>query len=344
MPETIINNFQNLHVLVAGDVMVDHYRWGEVARISPEAPVPVVTIRKSESRLGGAANVALNCKSLGAKVSVASVIGEDEDGKTLLTLLQEKGIDTSLIHQSPVRQTTSKTRILSRSQQMLRIDSEMDEDLNTKEEHAFIDAILRYLQIQKPDVLILEDYNKGVLKENVIQKIIRHCKTLGILIAVDPKQKNFFAYKGVDIFKPNIKEVRDALHIALEPINEETLADAHRLLKEQLEHQITFVTLSEKGVFYQDGTQGKMVPSHHRNIADVSGAGDTVIAVAAMVYAITKDKNRMAEYANIAGGLVCEEVGVVPVDKNKLMEEIKQIEAFSKDRMQDTEPGTHPKI
>jgi rfaE bifunctional protein kinase chain/domain len=330
-PEQLLASFQTIHVVVVGDVMVDHYRWGTVERISPEAPVPVVTIRKSESRLGGAANVALNCRSLGAKVSLASVIGMDQDGKRLMDLLREKEIDCTLVHQSDLRKTTSKTRILSRNQQMLRFDSEMEDELNIQEEHAFIDAVLRFLQIQKPDVLIFEDYNKGVLKENIIKKIIQHCQTLGIPVAVDPKKKNFFAYQGVDIFKPNLKEVREGLHISMEPVNESALIEAHKLLKERLKHQITFITLSEQGVFYQYADDGKIVPSHQRDIADVSGAGDTVIAVAAMVYTLTKNERLMADYANIAGGLVCEEVGVVPIDKDKLLKEITQIEALKND-------------
>ncbi len=325
MIDPILERLTQLHVIVIGDVMLDNYCWGDVDRISPEAPVPVVSILKKESRLGGAANVAVNCAALGARVSLASVVGKDDDGDTLLALLQEKGIGTELIQQSPDRMTTAKTRILSRNQQMLRFDTEIDEDLDTRDEHAFIDAVLRFLQIQKPDVLIFEDYNKGVLKENVIRKIITHAKTLGILIAVDPKRKNFFAYQGVDIFKPNLKEVRDGLNLSLDQVTEATLKGVHLALKEQLQHEISFITLSERGVYYHDATSGNILPSHIRNIADVSGAGDTVIAVAAMVYALTRDTLLMASYSNIAGGLVCEEVGVVSIDKEKLRSEIKNM-------------------
>jgi len=326
MPQDLLPDFSKLHVVVAGDIMLDIYRWGDVERISPEAPVPVVSIRRSESRLGGAANVALNCRALGAKVTVASVIGKDEEGAALLRLLEEHNIDAALVQQSERRTTTSKTRILSRNQQMIRLDAEMNEALDTQDEHAFIDATLRYLQIQKPDVLIFEDYNKGVLKQNVIEKITTHCRALNILIAVDPKLHNFFAYRHADIFKPNLKEVREGLHIALPAINEASMQQVHDLLQERLQHHITFVTLSEKGVYYNEGKNGKIVPSHLRNIADVSGAGDTVIAVAAMVYALTRDVARMAEWSNIAGGLVCEEVGVVPVNKQKLLEEIARLQ------------------
>lgn len=325
MSVEIFEEIAGLHVVVVGDVMIDNYRWGDVERISPEAPVPVVTIRRSENRLGGAANVALNCKALGAQVSMASVIGKDDDGRMLLQLLEEQGIDTSLVQQSDARMTTAKTRILSRNQQMIRLDSEMKDELNTRDEHAFIDATLRYLQIRKPQVLIFEDYNKGVLKENVIQKIIAHCKSLGIVVAVDPKLRNFFAYKGVDIFKPNLKEVREGLHIPLEQISEEAMEAVHHMLREQLQHSVSFITLSERGVYYHNESNGNILPSHIRNIADVSGAGDTVIAVAAVVYALTRDAGLMAAYSNIAGGLVCEDVGVVPVNKDKLLAEIRRL-------------------
>jgi len=327
MSQNIIESFSNLHVVVVGDMMLDNYRWGEVERISPEAPVPVVAIHKSESRLGGAANVALNCRALGARVTVASVIGNDEDGKVLMALLQGQDIHTDLIHQSNDRITTTKTRILSRNQQMVRLDSEMKDELNVRDEHSFIDATLRFLQIQKPDILIFEDYNKGVLKENVIEKIIRHCKSLGTLVAVDPKLNHFLAYKGVDIFKPNLKEVREGLHLSLQQINKENMDEVHSLLYQHLQHKVSFVTLSEHGVYFNNGKEGEIIPSHLRNIADVSGAGDTVISVAAMVYAITKDARKMAEWSNIAGGLVCEEVGVVPIDKEKLRKEIAKLEA-----------------
>lgn len=326
MPQDIFQEFSKLHVVVVGDVMLDNYRWGDVERISPEAPVPVVSIRKAESRLGGAANVAVNCKALGARVSVASVIGNDDDGKMMMQLLREQGIETDLIQQSDARITTTKTRILSRNQQMLRFDSEMKEELNTRDEHAFIDATLRYLQIQKPQVLIFEDYNKGLLKENVIEKITKHCKALGIIVAVDPKLHNFFAYKQADIFKPNLKEVREGLHISLDQVNEDTLSEVHKALQEKLQHRISFITLSEKGVYYHNEHSGNIVPSHRRSIADVSGAGDTVIAVAAMVFALTGDAEKMACWSNIAGGLVCEEVGVVPIDKEKLLQEIVKLE------------------
>lgn len=310
-----------LHVVVVGDVMLDNYWWGDVERISPEAPVPVLTIKKKESRLGGAANVALNCKSLGAKVSLAAVLGKDVEGDLLINLCKKAELDVAMLLQSEERPTTTKTRVLSRNQQMMRLDEEQTKELSTKEEHPFIDLVLRMLQREKPQVLIFEDYNKGVLKENVISRITAHCKELGIITMVDPKKHNFLAYKEVTIFKPNLKEVREGLNLPLATVSLPELQEAHQQINEALGHQITFITLSEKGVFATDGKEEFISPSHIRNIADVSGAGDTVIATAALVFALSKDIKMMAAIANIAGGLVCEKVGVLPIDKQELTSE-----------------------
>jgi D-glycero-beta-D-manno-heptose-7-phosphate kinase len=320
----LFDKMGKLHVVVVGDVMLDNYWWGDVERVSPEAPVPIVSLRRRESRLGGAANVALNCRALGAKVTLASVIGDDEDGRQLAAFANASGIDTSLLQYSAHRRTTTKTRVMSRNQQMMRLDDEMTDELFGVEEHPFIDAVLRMLQIQKPQVVIFEDYNKGVLKENVIQRIIAHCTQLGIITAVDPKAKNFFTYKGVTIFKPNLKEVREGLNRPLAFIDKDAMDHAHNLLAKQMKHEITFITLSEKGVYYHSG-ESDILPSHVRNIADVSGAGDTVIATASMVYALSKDARLMAAISNIAGGLVCEDVGVVPIDKQRLLAECCQL-------------------
>lgn len=320
MLSDLFDRLEDLHVVVVGDVMLDCYWWGDVERISPESPVPVVTIRRREQRLGGAANVALNCRALGAKVVLAGVVGADKEGEQLIQLAGDAGIGTSLLLTSNKRPTTTKTRVISRNQQMLRVDDEMSDDLFVEEEHAFIDKVLRYLQIEKPQVLIFEDYNKGVLKENVIQRIITHCRELGIVTAVDPKNKNFLAYKGVTLFKPNLKEVREGLKIALEKTDQPYLDIVHDELQNTLKHSITLITLSDKGVYCSDG-KSRIVPAHVRNIADVSGAGDTVIAVASLFYTLSKDVRLMAQAANLAGGLVCEEVGVVPINKDRLRQE-----------------------
>ncbi|MBI5372163.1 MAG: carbohydrate kinase [Sphingobacteriales bacterium] len=317
----LFDGFSSLKAGIIGDVMLDTYMWGKVDRISPEAPVPVVALQHKEYRIGGAGNVALNCRSLGAKATVLSVTGDDADGLTLKNLFESKGIDTSFMLAGSGRITTNKMRIISRSQQMMRLDAEVTRDLDAAEETLFLQKVESYLQQEHPDIIILEDYNKGVLTEKIIRQVIAWCREKGILVAVDPKRRNFFAYTGVDIFKPNLKEVKEALNLTAEGVNEHLLHTIHAELVRLLQHSISFITLSEKGVFYQRGEVGHIIPSHIRNIADVSGAGDTVIAVASLVYAATRDVRLMAETANIAGGLVCEEVGTAAIDKEKLLHE-----------------------
>ncbi|MBS1916803.1 MAG: carbohydrate kinase [Bacteroidetes bacterium] len=321
--EELFQQFKKCKVAVVGDVMLDTYWWGHVERISPEAPVPVVTLDKREYRIGGAGNVALNLASLGAAVSVFSVTGNDDDAMVLERLLSENNINTSYLLKSSDRITTNKSRIISRNQQMMRLDSETTKDLSPEDENNLIETIEKYIEEQHPSVLIFEDYNKGVLTENVITEIIAFAKKHACIVAVDPKRKNFFAYKDVDIFKPNLKEVKEGLNVLVDEINLSSLKNIHEQLAEKLHHHISLITLSEKGVFYQDEKQSKIIASHIRNIADVSGAGDTVIAVAALVFTSTKDIHLMAEIANIAGGLVCEEVGTMAIDKGRLMNECK---------------------
>lgn len=323
--EQLFQQFQSIKAGVIGDVMLDSYLWGKVDRISPEAPVPVITLEKKEARIGGAGNVALNLASLGAQVSMLSVMGADEDGRQLKGLLEANSIKTDFLLESSKRITTNKTRIISRNQQMMRVDNEITADLGYEDENRLILAVQHFIAQEKPDVIILEDYNKGVLTETVIRKVIDLCKHHHIITAVDPKRKNFFAYTGVDIFKPNLKEVREALNILSAKADIESLQNIHEQLQHQLQHQISFITLSEKGVFYRDSNESKIIPSHLRNIADVSGAGDTVIATAALVFAATGNTRMMAEISNIAGGLVCEEVGTAAINKDRLLQECKHL-------------------
>ncbi|MHB1920920.1 MAG: bifunctional heptose 7-phosphate kinase/heptose 1-phosphate adenyltransferase [Chitinophagaceae bacterium] len=319
--EHLFERFKQLKVAVIGDLMLDIYWWGNVDRISPEAPVPIVSLQQRENRLGGAGNVALNLRSLGAKVEVFSVVGDDEQGQILHRLLEENKISTKGIFKSMDRLTTSKTRIISRNQQMLRLDAEDTHDLNADDEIDFLNIFLSRLESDRPDVVILQDYNKGVLTDHVIQQVIVRCNALGVHTCVDPKQKNFYTYREATIFKPNLKEVKEGLQVSLPIIDQESMRQIHQQLQERLSHQISLVTLSEKGLYYCLDGQGAIVPSHLRNISDVSGAGDTVIAVAALVWAATQDVSLMAEIANIAGGLVCEEVGVVAIQKEHLLAE-----------------------
>jgi rfaE bifunctional protein kinase chain/domain len=314
-------SFSSLRVGVIGDLMLDTYMWGKVDRISPEAPVPIVSLHKKEFRLGGAGNVAMNCKSLGAQVAVLSVTGDDTEGSLLEELFKASNIDATYLVKTKNRITTTKMRIISRNQQMMRLDEEITDDLNDSDENALLGNIKNYISTIAPDMIIFEDYNKGVLTERIIKEAIGFCKQAGVLIAVDPKRKNFFSYKEVDVFKPNLKEVKEALNFLVESVNLSVLQKIHTELGNLLRHKISFITLSEKGVFYQQGQNSNLIPSHLRSISDVSGAGDTVIAVAAMVYAATKDPQLMAQISNIAGGLVCEEVGTVTINKEKLLHE-----------------------
>jgi rfaE bifunctional protein kinase chain/domain len=329
MPEMdfdkLFSSFSQIKVAVIGDVMLDTYWWGKVDRISPEAPVPIVAVSKREERIGGAGNVALNICALGASVSLISVVGKDAEGAQLKALLDSNKINTAYMLSSADRITTNKIRIIGRNQQMMRLDAEITDTLSTADENALIESFIKYIKEEKPAVVILEDYNKGILSETVIEKIIALCRENNILTTVDPKRKNFFAYRNVDIFKPNLHEAKEGLNIISDEVTKASLQNIHLALHEKLQHQISLITLSEKGVFYQKDNEQAIIPTHIRSIADVSGAGDTVIAVASVVYAATKNVHLMAEMANIAGGLVCEEVGTVAIDKDKLLTECKQL-------------------
>ncbi len=321
--EKLFNKIAGLKIAVVGDVMLDTYWWGKVERISPEAPVPVVALQKKEYRLGGAGNVALNTVSMGAQTTLFSVTGNDGDAVILLDILQKQNIATRYIIKSNERVTTTKTRIISRNQQMMRLDNEITTDISKSDESLLLQNLASFIKDERPAVIIFEDYNKGVLTETFIPAAIALCKENGVITAVDPKRKNFFAYTGVDIFKPNLKEVKEGLNVLLDDVNSTALSNIHTQLHDKLHHKISLITLSEKGVFIGDGQGRGIIPPHLRNITDVSGAGDTVIAVASLVYAATGDMLLAASMANLAGGIVCEEVGTVAIDPSKLLLECK---------------------
>ena len=326
--DKLFSDISKMKVAVIGDVMLDTYWWGNVERISPEAPVPIVALDKREKRIGGAGNVALNVRALGTKVALISILGDDEDGVQLKQLLLDNNIDTRFILESKKRITTNKIRIISRNQQMMRLDAEHTEDLDETDETKLQNQIEKYILSEKPNVVILEDYNKGILTQNIIENTIELCNKNNIPITVDPKRKNFFSYKNATLFKPNLHEAITGLNLLAEKVSTELLTDIHARIKEKLNNNISLITLSENGIFYQENNKKNIIPSHRRNIADVSGAGDTVIAVASVVYAATKDINLVAEVANIAGGIVCEEVGTVPVNREELLGECKRLIRF----------------
>ncbi len=323
--DNLFSSFSTLKIGVIGDVMLDTYWWGNVERISPEAPVPVVSVLRKEERIGGAGNVALNIAALGAAVNVISVVGNDDEGNRLVSLFRRNNINPDYLLHSGDRMTTNKIRIISRNQHMMRLDAELVTTLTPADEVDLTDAFSAYADKEKPDLVILEDYNKGVLTENVIGKILAICKKNNILTAVDPKRKNFFLYRDTDIFKPNLHEAKEALNILGDEVSESLLGEIHDALFEKLHHKVSLITLSEKGVFYETGNEKAIIPTHIRSVADVSGAGDTVIAVAAVVYAASANTRLMAEMANIAGGLVCEEVGTVAINREILLQECRQL-------------------
>lgn len=325
--QQIFDRFASFRALVVGDVMIDAYLHGKVDRISPEAPVPVVSLRHRENLLGGAANVALNIKSLGAEAVLCSVIGNDRQGAEFLSLMQKENLKTDGIIRSDERITTTKFRIIGNRMQMLRVDEEMDTDLSEKEATNLLNLVAQLISDKKPDIIILQDYNKGVLTPAVIQQLIALANAHNIPVAVDPKKKNFTAYKGVTLFKPNLKEVGEGLKIEIDAYSIGSLQNAAMQLHQHQDIEMVMITLSEHGVFLSwrdDGRYSTIIaPAAIRNISDVSGAGDTVIGVAALCLAAKVNPALLANLSNIAGGLVCEQSGVVPVDKTRLLEEAK---------------------
>lgn len=317
----ILDKLEHQEVLIIGDVMLDRYLTGSVSRISPEAPVPVVLHHTTEDRLGGAANVALNVRALGAVPLLCSVVGQDDDGALLQKILPENDMTVEGILPLPNRRTTVKTRILGNNQQMLRIDTEDTHDLSEEESRLFLKQILRILDSRPVRVIILQDYNKGVLTPFLIEAVIAEARKRRILTAVDPKKANFFAYRGVDLFKPNLKEIRDSAPFPVRP-DLDSLQQASAFLRERLQNQFTMITLSEKGLYLDGGNGGKIYPTVPRNIADVSGAGDTVISIAALGLAAGLDLEMIAMLSNLAGGQVCESPGVVPVRRDILAHEL----------------------
>jgi rfaE bifunctional protein kinase chain/domain len=316
----IFGRFQEQRVLIIGDVMVDSYLWGKVDRISPEAPVPVVAVQRREQRLGGAANVALNVKALGAHSVLASIIGKDRDGDLLLELLKQEGLSQEGIVRLN-RPTTVKTRIIGNQHQLLRVDEEDDSSLKSEDTTSFISHITRLLNSSSFDVIIFEDYDKGLISETLIQSVVALAKEKKILIAVDPKKRNFLSYQGVDLFKPNLKEIKEGLKIEVDPRSSTSLAAADAHLREVLSHTWSLITLSENGMFASNGQEVIQVPSRPVIISDVSGAGDTVISMAALCLAAGADIQMSTFLANLAGGSVCEKPGVVPMNAASLLAE-----------------------
>lgn len=317
----IFTGFNKKNILIIGDVMVDAYLWGHVERISPEAPVPIVSVEKRENRLGGAANVGLNIRSLGANAILCSVIGNDVKGNEFLELLERGKLSTAGIIQSNKRITTTKFRVIGNNTQMLRVDEEITANLEKEEVVLLQDSINKMLNNKTIDAIIFQDYDKGTINEQLISSVVETANNKNIPVIVDPKKKNFLHYKNVTLFKPNLKEIKEGLNINFDVNKPEELKKAVSKLQEVLKTKMVLNTLSENGVFIQWASGSEIIPAHYRTIVDVSGAGDTVISVAALCLAMDMEATDLAALANLAGGIVCEEVGVVPVNKTKLQDE-----------------------
>ncbi|MDZ7741722.1 MAG: PfkB family carbohydrate kinase [Bacteroidota bacterium] len=324
--EKLFEDFNRKKVLIIGDVMIDAYLWGQVERISPEAPVPIVSVNKRENRLGGAANVALNIKSLGAEPILCSVIGNDNKAEEFIQLLKQDGLTSRGLIKSDDRITTTKFRVIGNKMQMLRVDEEVTGDLSDNDIRVIFGKIENMLEHENIACVIFQDYNKGVLTTGLIHEVIKKANKRNIPVVVDPKKKNFEAYQNVSLFKPNLKELKEGLNVDVDPDNLNEMANAVQLLHKNQRIHTVMCTLSDQGVFisYQSSEnkiEYEHIPAHIRSISDVSGAGDTVVSVAALGYVMGLAPTLLAGISNLAGGIVCEEAGVVPINKEKLLRE-----------------------
>jgi rfaE bifunctional protein kinase chain/domain len=317
----LLKEFKSKTILIAGDVMVDEYLWGSVNRISPEAPVPVVSCTEREHRMGGAANVAINIKAMGANPIMCSVIGNDDVGAIYKMLLKKREMTDIGIITSEKRKTTMKTRVIGNHQHLIRIDHEITDFLDNELEQLLIDNVNSILQKQKIDAMIFQDYDKGVLTTRVIRELVKIANAKSIPTLVDPKKRNFLSYENVTLFKPNFKELAEGLNLLISKSDSNGLQAAARRLHQEKSIDNIMVTLSEKGVFVSDAKIVKVFPAEERDVADVSGAGDTVVSIAALCIACGLSIFTTAMLSNIAGGLVCEKVGVIPITPEMLLQE-----------------------
>jgi rfaE bifunctional protein kinase chain/domain len=295
--------------------MIDEYLIGDVTRISPEAPVPVVEVNGESLKFGGAANVALNILSLGCKPILVGMIGDDRMGEEFIKLMADYGMETKGILKSSKRPTTVKTRIIGESQHIARVDRENKEYLNEEEQNQLLQTI--ELLISDSDSIILEDYNKGVLTDDVIENSIGLANKNKLLVTADPKFINFMKYKNVSLFKPNVKETEEALAVKIQ--TDDDLENAGNMLLEKLNSKNVLITQGSKGMslFSSDGSVTN-VPTRARNVADVSGAGDTVISTLTATMMGGATNKEAVTLANYAAGIVCEEVGIIPIELDKL--------------------------
>ncbi len=317
--QKIFSDFDGLKILIIGDVMLDSYIWGYVDRISPEAPVPVITVKKRDYRLGGAGNVVVNVHALGATPLICSLVGDDDASVKLRSCLKKLSISEDGLVVSNSRPTTEKTRIIANNQHVVRVDEETDKEASAEEEKQIIERISHLLP--KSDVVIFQDYDKGTINARIISTTVELARKKGIPTVVDPKRRNFLSYANVTLFKPNLKELREGLKVEINGSNIGQIERAVELVKSKLNIEGVMATLSEHGVYIDFKDTKVKLPAHHREIADVSGAGDTVVAIAAACVALGLEPKLIAGLSNLGGGLVCQHVGVVPIDKVELLRE-----------------------
>lgn len=307
-------DFSSIKILLVGDVMIDHYLFGQINRISSEAPVPIVDIESDEYRLGGAANVALNLIGLGAKTTLLTMIGDDENGKKVLQLLREEEVKTTHVLTSKLRETSIKTRIFDDERQVVRFDRENDDDLNKEQEAILLEELNLLIKKEKFDAILLQDYNKGVLTKKVIKQILLLSAKLNIPVIVDPKAYYFFEYQQVELFKPNLKELSDALKMKIDPKNINSLRKAAEELRQKIRFENLMLTLGANGIFiFEQNGNSYIVPGKNIKAADVSGAGDTVVSVAVLGFVKKMPMKKIAQLANLAAAKVCKKVGVSPI-------------------------------
>lgn len=318
LPETILNlkTFaQNLKVVVIGDAMLDKYITGTVDRISPEAPVPVVNQTSVETKVGGAANVAMNFKAWGCETHLIAITGKDDAAEELRSSLESLHIRYKLIALED-RITSVKTRIVSNSHHLLRIDHESKNYLTSESEGLVLKTILEYVSLAEPEMIILEDYNKGLLTDRIIRSVVEWGKTNNVFVGVDPKETNFFSYEGVDLFKPNLREAAQAAGVGGEI---EKILPVVREWRKKFSISSIAVTLGNQGIHIQNEEENMRVsPEKAIDVVDVCGAGDAVISVLALALHSGLTIKESGDLANLAGAYVCTHSGVIAVDPVKL--------------------------
>ncbi len=322
--EQLFHQFEGLTVLVIGDAMVDTYFWGKVERVSPEAPIPIVSVTRKESRLGGAANVSLNLQALGANPLLFAVTGDDDKGRRFRKLMEKNNLSPEGVFVDPERMTTVKSRIISDGRHIVRIDEESTGFINPSLELQIFSAIKRTIDERRIDVIIFVDYDKGMITPTLFEKVLVIARERKIFTSVDPKRRSFSHYHHIDLFKPNFKEFVEGTKMPIVKGDLDSLKKAAEAYKNEKSFGYIFITLSELGVFISNGIDRNYFPAVIRYIADVSGAGDTVLSVASLCLAAGVNPETMALLANIAGGLVCEQVGVVPIDRERLKKEMEK--------------------